>query len=281
MNEPRRLRVVALMVGLAACGYPQLPRIAGDGGDTDAGSEADASIDAPPFMGTCNPDGPACANCRDDDGDGRIDGFDPECTGAFDGDEQSFATRIPGDNLDAVKQDCFFDGNTGSGDDTCNEHVCCILGATTATACPIGTNSYNPADCPPPIGGGTVTDTCRTTCGKLLPPGCDCFGCCTLCDPTTSQCADVFIHPLDSVGCSALALSDPDRCRRCTKSSQCGTSQCGGNTCILCPGQDPSVLPAACLGMNKCPNNEPTCTIDSTCPTSTYCANGCCIGVIR
>jgi hypothetical protein len=46
-----------------------------------------------------------------------------------DNDESSFATGIPGDNIDTVNQDCFFDGNSGGGDDGCDIHVCCLLGA--------------------------------------------------------------------------------------------------------------------------------------------------------
>ena len=35
-------------------------------------------IDAPPFGGTCTANtGPQCSNCVDDDGDSKIDGFDP------------------------------------------------------------------------------------------------------------------------------------------------------------------------------------------------------------
>ena len=52
-----------------------------------------------------------------------------------DNDEGSFATGIPGDNKDANKQDCFFDGNSGGGDDGCNQHVCCLFGATTKAEC--------------------------------------------------------------------------------------------------------------------------------------------------
>ncbi len=39
----------------------------------------------------------------DNDGDGLVDGFDPECTGPFDDDEATFATGIPGDNKDPRK----------------------------------------------------------------------------------------------------------------------------------------------------------------------------------
>ncbi len=60
-----------------------------------------------------------CNNGVDDDGDGTVDGFDIECTGAIDDDEGSFATGIPGDNRDPKWQYCFFDGNSGHGDDRC------------------------------------------------------------------------------------------------------------------------------------------------------------------
>ena len=42
----------------------------------------------------------ACSDGLDNDGDGLVDGFDPECTSPFDNDEGSFATGIPGDNVD-------------------------------------------------------------------------------------------------------------------------------------------------------------------------------------
>jgi hypothetical protein len=35
-----------------------------------------------------------CSSCKDDDGDGQIDGFDLQCTGPNDNDESSFATGI-------------------------------------------------------------------------------------------------------------------------------------------------------------------------------------------
>ena len=55
----------------------------------------------------------------DFDGDGKIDLADPECVHPCDNDEGSFATGIPGDNVDACKQDCFFDGDSGMGNDGC------------------------------------------------------------------------------------------------------------------------------------------------------------------
>src|SRR5829696_1023524 len=53
--------------------------------------------------------GGMCAVCVDNDADGKIDGFDPDCSCPADDREDSFATGIPGDNIDATWQDCFFD----------------------------------------------------------------------------------------------------------------------------------------------------------------------------
>src|SRR3954464_11019356 len=66
-----------------------------------------------------------CNNGIDDDGDGNVDGFDVECTGGIDDEEASFATGIPGDNRDPKWQDCFFDGNSGAGDDRCRYPTGC------------------------------------------------------------------------------------------------------------------------------------------------------------
>jgi hypothetical protein len=254
----------------------------GDGTIDATGTGIDASFDAPSSPGgMCISTGPQCSNCKDDDGDGRIDGFDPQCTGASDNDEATFATGIPGDNKDAVNQDCFFDGNSGAGNDGCNIHVCCLLGAMTVAECKIGANQYNPNDCPPPIGTKPLSQQCIDVCGKLAPPGCDCFGCCTICDPTstTNQCSDIIINPTTSPECGPTTINDPTKCQRCTKVPSCGNSTCGDASCILCPGQDPSDLPASC-NMTACPTGEATCTPDTPCADGTYCSAGCCIGII-
>lgn len=271
------------IAAMAACGHKNGgsggdPDANGDGGDGDGGGSG--TIDAPPFPGTCSSTGPQCANCIDDDRDGRIDGDDPQCTGATDNDEATFATGIPGDNKDAVNQDCFFDGNSGAGNDGCNIHVCCLLGAKTVAECTIGQNSYNPNECPPPIGTKPLTQQCIDTCGKLTPAGCDCFGCCKICDPATNNCFNIIINPNTSPECGPTTLGDPTKCLTCTPTTTCGNPTCGDMSCILCPGQDPSDLPPGCNMMNVCPNGEPTCVDDNSCGAQTYCSNGCCIGVI-
>ena len=124
---------------------------------------------------------------------------------------------------------------------------------------------------------------CIDYCGALTPPGCDCFGCCTVCDPANpTECYDIATNPTTSPNCTTDVLSDPTKCLRCTQVSTCGDSDCGGSTCILCPGQDPSDLPPECNGMTSCPTGSTTCANGETCPTGTYCDAGslCCVGII-
>src|SRR3954471_20705923 len=148
------------------------------GGGADAGASAppdlpDPSSSLPPSV-SMTPTGKllcgnhvcACNNGIDDDGDGKIDGFDGECTGAIDDDESSFATGIPGDNRDPKWQDCFFDGNSGAGDDRCRYPTGCLTGELAPDA----------KDC-------QLTDACIKFCAPLTPNGCDCFGCCSVQTP--------------------------------------------------------------------------------------------------
>ncbi|MBC8131754.1 MAG: hypothetical protein H7X95_02135, partial [Deltaproteobacteria bacterium] len=73
----------------------------------------------------CQTGGAQCNNCVDDDRDGLIDTADPECVGSTDNDESTFGTGIPGDNSDACKQDGFFDGDSGMGNDGCEWNLKC------------------------------------------------------------------------------------------------------------------------------------------------------------
>jgi hypothetical protein len=267
---------------IAACGSNNGN---GNGIDADPSTIIDADpstiIDADPSTlpdgapGGCVAGGPQCNNCVDDDADGLTDGQDPECTGGADNDEDSFATGIPGDNIDTVKQDCFFDGNSGSGDDGCEIHVCCLLGASDQQSCPFGANQYDPAECDDP-----QVQTCIDVCGPLTPPGCDCFGCCTVCDPVTNVCVDITTNPATAPDCEQEVLDDPVLCPRCTKVADCGTP-CDPENCILCPGQTEEDLPDNC-NEAMCPAGlEPCGGIDESCPEGQYCSNGCCISNIE
>jgi hypothetical protein len=252
----------------------------GGGGDGTGGPTADAATPVQCTGGPI-PGNPQCSNCIDDDGDGRIDSLDIECTGPQDNDESSFKTGLPGDNVDPKHQDCFFDGDSGAGNDGCDIHTCCLLGAATVDQCPANLRGgYDPQKCPPPIGTGMLSTMCQMTCGKATPPGCDCFGCCTICD--AAGCVTVMTNPAAAPNCTGATIHDPTKCPVCTPIPSC-SNPCGGTTCILCPGEDPSMLPASCNGTSACPANSKVCTVDTDCGSGAYCDAGskCCVGIIQ
>ena len=160
-----------------------------------------------------------CTDGKDNDGDGLIDSADPECTGPLDNDESSFATGIPGDNIDPKWQDCFFDGNSGGGDDGCRYNTGCLTG-----------------DLPQTDPSCKLSQQCINFCMKYTPNGCDCFGCCKVPLPsgafTTVQIAGT---------CTLADIGDPQKCPPCVQSAQCNNT-CG--TCELCVGKD--TLPPSC-----------------------------------
>jgi hypothetical protein len=218
-----------------------------------------------------------CNNGIDDDGDGNVDGFDVECTGGIDDEEASFATGIPGDNRDPKWQDCFFDGNSGAGDDRCRYPTGCLTGEL----------SQDTAAC-------AVTETCRNNCQPRTPNGCDCFGCCSVQLPGRGH-VDILLN--DS--CSLDKIGDANACPPCAKSTACG-NECG--ECELCPGKTPADLPAHCQSdppadppATEPPATEPpatpplpasscegmtACDPDHPCTAMTeFCSLGCCLKV--
>jgi hypothetical protein len=229
----------------------------------------------------CGGDGCQCNNGIDDDGDGQIDGFDTECVGPYDDDEGTFATGIPGDNSDPKWQDCFFDGNSGAGDDGCRYSTRCLTGELEPTD----------PDC-------TVTDACVEFCAPMTPNGCDCFGCCGV---TDSKGVEHFV--VVKGACSVETLDDPKVCIPCTPSDLCG-NECG--ECELCPGKSPEDLPASCasppdeggagaggtgntpptagaggstpeIPVYECDNGMPVCGPEIPCIEAQFCMNGCCM----
>ena len=168
----------------------------GDGGllggsGTSGGIPGTDPLD-PNALLLCGGEACQCADGEDNDGDGTEDGFDIECTGPFDDDEGSFATGISGDNMDPKWQDCFFDGNSGAGDDGCRYHTDCLTGEL----------DQDSASC-------SVTDMCVDFCSTRSPPGCDCFGCCTVAGDD---------GPLNVITNELCDASNLDACATCVKS---------------------------------------------------------------
>jgi hypothetical protein len=228
----------------------------------------------------CTPGPTECTNCIDDDNDGLIDWLDPECTGPLDNDEGSFATGIPGDNIDACKQDCWFDGNSGAGDDGCDWNGKCLVGSTEPRCTYDPVAAADPKQCPPP------SQKCIDFCKPLTPKGCDCAGCCQVFDSSGTA------HTVKLVaGCTSETLSDPAKCPPCGQIADC-TNPCG--RCDYCLGK--TELPADCTPTTPppdagddtgpppetgCPNNYQACSPSVACPEKFYCLTGCCIPSVQ
>jgi hypothetical protein len=185
----------------------------------------------------------------DDDGDDLVDGQDLECSGALDDDEGSFGTGVPGDNRDPFWQDCFFDGNSGAGDDKCRYHTECITGEREQSD-----------------SGCQVSAECQEKCSALVPNGCDCFGCCTITTPVDGD-----VNVILGSTCSLATIGDTTACPRCNKTDQC-ENPCG--TCELCPGK--TVLPPEC-DKPECEGGAQVCDTTTPCVAGYYCSLGCCI----
>ena len=155
----------------------------GSGGTTTSGSGGTTGSGTGGGTGSGGTGGtkvgnPQCSDGIDNDGDGKIDYDDPECVGPLDNDESSFATGIPGDNMDACKQDCFFDGNSGAGDDDCNWQLKCDP-QSVEPKCPYD-QQYATQHANECSVSASQSQTCVDKCRKLVPNGCDCFGCCLI-----------------------------------------------------------------------------------------------------
>jgi hypothetical protein len=297
-----RMREAAFAVAvLALAGGAPGCHCGGGGGKTDGGNTL--GVDSGNILGVDSGGGGAtipctttagtvwqCGNGIDDDGDGQIDLADGNCVGPCDDDESSFATGIPGDNVDACMQDCFFDGNSGMGDDGCNWNLRCDPANPGGTACP-----YDPSfmNCPT-----TVTPTCLMNCAAVCTTGCDCFGCC---DVVTADGSTVQIYLGSGPDCT---YETPENCENCTQNEAClcpTPPPPTGGTDAGVPGADSGVPPPTCPCSNSqacatttdCPMGytcgacgecvASTCMATADCGTGFFCSlqigstNGCCV----
>ncbi|MCC6521313.1 MAG: hypothetical protein IT373_01505, partial [Polyangiaceae bacterium] len=188
--------------------------------------------------------------------------------------------------------DCYYDSNSGSGNDSCYwDHRCDPLEPSLVndgcTCNPDGNGGCIPpssADCPDP-----QSTTCHDICGPLTPNGCDCFGCCEL--PAESG-KYVFIGSMDATDtfgtCTLEVMDDPLLCHPCTPVGDC-LNECGH--CELCLGK--TELPPDCFGQGgsggggsgaggspnqQCPDGVQPCGLpgQAPCTAGYYCITGCC-----
>jgi hypothetical protein len=240
---------------------------------------------------SCRVNPSQCTDGKDNDGDGKADADDPECSGACDNDEGSFATGIPGDNKDderSCHQDCFFDGNSGQGDDGCRWDLRCDPARAGAAVCPY-TPDRNGIMCP-----DQQSQACVNRCRQVTPNGCDCFGCCAI----PGRDFAVKLAPT----CNAGAFDDPAKCPRCTQVTACMNPCDKCEVCMGKPAPDPSCAPppgppapppggsGGSGGQNpptppagpSCPAGSISCgaggqVAASACPPGYWCTTGCCV----
>ncbi|APR87559.1 hypothetical protein A7982_12908 [Minicystis rosea] len=248
-----------------------------------------------------------CGDCIDNDGDGLVDAEDPECLGPCDNTENGYYGGIPGQSGPSCTVDCYFDQDSGSGNDDCHWNHKCDPHEVAPDYYPESKNGVSCAyDSNANTSGTSKTcdelydaqsTTCMDYCGPLTPNGCDCFGCCEL--PAGGG-KYVWLGSEDANGngsCDLDHVSDPSRCQPCMPVKAC-LNTCA--KCELCIGK--TTLPPDCFpdggttsssstggssssgssssgGVEgQCPTGVQPCGLPQQDPCSTgyYCITGCC-----
>ncbi len=191
-----------------------------------------------------------CGDCLDNDQDGLADMQDPDCLGPCHNNERSYDLSIPGGgNASNCKLDCYFDQDTGSGNDDCYwNHHCDPLETAGNGWHPEGSSCwYDPLANTPGTKGScaelltTQSKTCVDFCAPLVPNGCDCFGCCEL--PAGSGKFVWLGSQINDVGsCDLASVGDPAKCQPCTPVKGYCYNSC--EHCELCLGK--TELPPDC-----------------------------------
>jgi hypothetical protein len=230
-------------------------------------------------VSTCQGKTYTCGDCIDNDGDCSIDSADNQCLGPCDNTENSFFGGISGQNNSPCKSDCYFDQDTGSGNDDCFwSHKCDPL-SVAPNYPPEGSQcAYSPSANIPGYNGTCATAyqtqsaQCLSFCGPLTPNGCDCFGCCVIPGaPTTVWLGSE--NPSGTGSCNINTVNDPTKCKPCTQVAACVNS-C--ENCEICIGKEE--LPPECTGQ-QCPPGKTPCGLagQSPCPFGNTCITGCCV----
>jgi hypothetical protein len=237
-----------------------------------------------------------CGDLVDNDGDGLLDSQDPDCLGACDNTEGNFYGGIPGQAGPPCLVDCYWDSDSGSGNDGCYwNHSCDPLSVApnyypeswNGSTCAFNANANTPGtnlSCDELLNNQPAS--CLEYCPDLTPNGCDCFGCCEL--PAGSG-KFVWLGSEDGSGngtCDIASLADPTKCAPCTPVQGACYNGCG--KCELCIGKD--TLPPECFDppdggpddggvAEQCPGGEQPCGLagQDPCTAGFYCITGCCI----
>jgi hypothetical protein len=260
--------------GNAAGPSPTFPVDGVGGSNADAGNLPAPLVDAGPCTpAPCGGVEYECGNCSDDDGDGESDALDPECLGPCDDSEGELFNGTTTNVNGSCRADCYFDRNTGSGDDGCSWSYRCDPRSVAPDFYPTGNVmcEHDPslATCSP---DPSELAGCETGCLPLTPNGCDCFGCCEL--PARSGNFIWLGSTNEQSHCELATSADPNACRPCTPVPDC-QNPC--EECELCVGS-PS-LPGSCSVAPRCPDGARACDPRTQlgCGSVEYCITGCCV----
>lgn len=219
-----------------------------------------------------------CGNCMDDDGDGKIDSEDPDCLGPCDADEKNLSTGLTVGVGAPCRQDCYFDGDVGAGNDKCVwTHQCDTLSVAPDYP-PSGEArcAYDPSKAPAGTSCSGLQSAqdpqCDSVCKPLVPNGCDCFGCCEL--PAGSNVYYFIGSVRGESGCELDSAGDPTSCPRCTPVASC-LNPC--DKCENCVGRGADPDPSCGASAGACPIGQSTCTSNAQCDYQEYCVTGCCV----
>ncbi len=222
----------------------------------------------------------ACGDCTDNDDDCDIDDHDSNCFGPCSDNESGLDGLIPGQDNAPCKHDCYWDGNSGSGNDDCYwSHECDPL-EPSASTCEYDPDASIPGyagnmDCTNALDGQSAE--CEAFCEELTPNGCDCFGCCMV-DLDNGSTVTVYLgSKVDGDGdstCTVDVLDDPALCHPCTQVPAC-INTC--DDCEVCFGDD-DPLPPECGGEQVCSREQQQCGQigQDQCPEGQFCLTGCC-----
>jgi hypothetical protein len=266
------------------------------GGDGDGGDNGGVIVPTPDggtrvcYPAYCEGELRECGDCIDNDGDGFIDDEDPNCLGPCDNNEEGFDLKIDGGPLSPCQRDCYYDKDSGSGNDKCSWNLGCdpLQPVTTCSNCNDSANQ---------------DPQCLQICGPLTPAGCDCFGCCDIrTDADPDEPNWIFIGSYDesqpgqkegTCHMEAAKAGDHEACRPCTPLEECW-NPCT-HECQLCLGRTVEDLPDHCFDgpgdpvdggspgddPDRCREGMQACGLpgDDPCPNGMFCLTGCCIFV--
>lgn len=272
---------------------------AGAGGGSGASGNTGGVPPPPTEIAMCQDHVYQCGDLIDNDGDGLIDYQDPDCLGPCDNTEDSLFGGIPGQAGPPCLVDCYFDQDSGQGNDQCYWAHWCDPNEVPPNYYP---EPENGALCayeenkPVPVSNGppqscqdlftAQSQNCYDYCGPLTPNGCDCFGCCDIPGGSGNF---VFLGSVGASGTSVCThdnINDPTVCHPCLPVAAC-FNDCG--PCELCIGK--TTLPPECFGEGgsgggggapgQCPDGVQVCGLpgQDPCPAGYSCITGCCYEV--